>query len=211
MPSQAESQPPRDRPSPSPRPGALSREERSARYGHRGAVLWLTGLPGAGKTTLANALERVLIARGMHAAVLDGDEVRHGLSADLGFSAAERAENIRRVAEVGRLLADAGLIVLAAFVSPHESDRLHARQIVEREPRGIPFSEIYLDASLSVCERRDPKGMYARARAGQIRQFTGVSDSYQPPAHADLSVHTDQCTVDEAVAAVLDHLLPRVS
>jgi adenylyl-sulfate kinase len=189
----------------------LSREERRARYGHSGAVLWLTGLPGSGKTTLANAVERLLIERGMHAVVLDGDEIRHGLSADLGFSAADRAENIRRVAELSRLLADAGLIVLAAFVSPYRNDRLRARQIVESRSSGIPFSEIYLDVDLSVCEKRDPKGMYARARAGQIKEFTGVSQSYEPPTGADLSVRTDACTVEQGVTAILDHLMPRVS
>jgi len=187
----------------------VTREERQARQRHGPAVVWLTGLSGAGKSTLAIALERALFDRGVQAFVLDGDNVRHGLSADLGFSMQDRAENIRRVAEVARLFAEAGTVAITAFISPYRGDRAHARRIVEAG-RGIPFSEIFVDAPLDVCERRDPKQLYARARAGEIPDFTGVSAPYETPEAPDLIVRTHESTVQDEVARVLDHLLPRI-
>ena len=160
-----------------PSVGQISAEERWARNRHRGAVVWFTGLSASGKSTLANTLERTLFDRGLQVLVLDGDNVRHGLNAGLGFSAEDRAENIRRVAEVAKLFAQAGMIALTAFISPYRRDRLHAREIMA--DGSIPFFEVFLDAPLEVCEVRDPKGLYAKARAGAIKQFTGISDPYR--------------------------------
>jgi len=187
--------------------GHVSREEREARNRHKGAVVWLTGLSGAGKSTLAGHLERALFDRGMQTFVLDGDNVRLGLNRDLRFSAEDRAENIRRVAEVAKLFAEAGCVAVTAFISPYRSDRIRARRIVSQEGPEIPFFEVFVDAPLAVCEQRDPKGLYARARTGGIRQFTGVSDPYQPPDAPDLRLNTASQSIDESLAALLEMLL----
>jgi adenylyl-sulfate kinase len=190
--------------------GHVSCEQRHARNRHKGAVVWFTGLPGSGKSTLAVALERELFDRGWQVFVLDGDNIRFGLSADLGFSVADRAENIRRVAEVARLLAECGVIAIAAFISPYRSDRMAARRILRREGSTTPFAEVYLCTPLDVCEARDPKGLYARARAGEIEEFTGVSAPFEPPARAELVIDTSVVGVEEAVDRVVEHLVPRV-
>ena len=189
--------------------GQIAPEERRVRNGHRGAVVWLTGLSGSGKSTLANALERELFDRGLQVFVLDGDNIRCGLSSDLGFSAGDRAENIRRVAEAARLFAEAGVVAIAAFISPYQGDRAGARRIME-EGVAIPFFEVFLDASLKVCEQRDPKGLYAKARSGEITDFTGVSAPYERPEHPDLVLETGECSVQQCAAAVLTHILPKV-
>jgi adenylylsulfate kinase len=170
----------------------------------RGATVWLTGLSASGKSTLAFTLEHALMQEGKLAYVLDGDNIRHGLNYNLGFSAADRSENIRRVAEVARLFADAGLIVITAFISPYRCDRDNARALHERG--GVPFFEVFVDAPLEVCEQRDPKGLYAKARAGQIKQFTGIDDPYEPPLRPELVVRTDQLLPQEAALKIL-HLL----
>jgi len=172
----------------------VSREEREHRYRHRGAVLWLTGLPGSGKSTLAAALERALFEGGMHAVVVDTDMIRRGLSHDLGFAQPDRTENTRRVAETAKLLADAGNIAIAALVSPLESDRSLARSIV-----GDNFAEIYIRADLALCEARDPKGLYARARRGEIKNYAGVDAPYEPPISPDLAIDTGKLDIAEAV------------
>lgn len=164
--------------------------ERARVNGHRGGVLWLTGLSGSGKTTLAFELEHRLFDKGCQVYVLDGDNVRHGVSADLGFSAADRAENIRRIGEVAALFADAGLIVLTAFISPYRADRKRARKAVERTLGPNGFHEVYLSADLAACEGRDPKGLYARARRGEIADFTGISAPYEAPERAEIVVDT---------------------
>jgi len=191
--------------------GHVSRETREARHGHRGAVLWFTGLSGSGKSTLATALERELFARGWQVCVLDGDNVRFGLSADLGFSAEDRAENIRRVAEVARLFAERGIIAITAFISPSRADRLLARRILQRDDLDVPFAEVHLSTPLEVCEARDPKRLYARARTGEIADFTGISAPFEPPDHADLAIDTSAVGLDEAVALLVEHLEPRVA
>ncbi|HVC20329.1 MAG TPA: adenylyl-sulfate kinase [Vicinamibacterales bacterium] len=191
--------------------GYVSCERRQARHGHRGAVVWFTGLSGAGKSTLAAALERELFARGWEACVLDGDNVRVGLSADLGFTAADRAENLRRVAEVARLFAEQGLIAITAFISPSRTDRLRARQILGREGLDVPFAEVYLSTPLAACEARDPKRLYARARAGEIGEFTGISAPFEPPDHADLVIDTSAVGLEEAVAQLVEYLAPRLA
>lgn len=191
-------------------------EERMQRAGHRGAVVWLTGLSGAGKSTLAESLERVLFDRGMQVVVLDGDHLRFGLNADLGFAPNDRRENIRRAAEVARLFAATGAVVITAFISPYRADRDRAREIVEgRADRSselppTPFIEVFVDAELATCEARDPKGLYRRARAGEIAEFTGVSAPYESPAHAELTIRTGESSVETCVAALLDTVLRAV-
>jgi bifunctional enzyme CysN/CysC len=182
--------------------GKITRETREQRNRHKGAILWLTGLSGAGKSTVATELERELFAMGLHTYILDGDNIRHGLSANLGFSPEDRTENIRRVAEVARLLMDAGVMVITAFISPYRDDRRLARSLVNEGE----FVEVYVNAPLEVCERRDPKGLYKKARAGQIANFTGVSAPYEPPDRPELVVHTDKQTPAECVAHIIDFL-----
>ncbi len=182
--------------------GKITRETREQRNRHKGAILWLTGLSGAGKSTVATELERELFAMGLHTYILDGDNIRHGLSANLGFSPEDRTENIRRVAEVARLLMDAGVLVITAFISPYRDDRRLARSLVNEGE----FVEVYVNAPLEVCEQRDPKGLYKKARAGQIPNFTGVSAPYEPPDHPELVVHTDKQTPAECVAHIIDFL-----
>jgi bifunctional enzyme CysN/CysC len=188
--------------------GNVLHKNRALRNGHRGAVLWLTGLSGSGKSTLSRALERELFNGGRQVYVLDGDNLRHGLNANLGFSAEDRSENIRRVAEVAKLMADAGLIVITAFISPYVADRRRAREIVLES--GQEFAEVYVEASVEVCEQRDVKGLYKRARAGEIAEFTGVSAPYEVPENPEVRVRTDHESVDASVASVLEYLLPRI-
>ena len=178
-----------------------TREGRWAALGHAGATIWLTGLPASGKSTLAAAIEARLLTDGRAAYMLDGDNLRHGLNGDLGFSPEDRAENVRRTAEVAALIADAGVVALAALVSPYVADRDAARAAHER--RGLAFVEIHVATSLAECERRDPKGLYARARAGELDGLTGVSAPYEPPESPDLRVEPDEpldAAVDRAVA-----------
>ncbi len=183
----------------------ISRAARARRNGHRGGVVWLTGLSGAGKSTLAIAAEDHLFREGYQVYALDGDNVRHGLNATLGFSPEDRAENIRRVGEVAALFAEAGFIVLTAFISPYRSDRARARAAAERaSPAG--FHEVHVRAPLAVCEARDPKGLYQRARAGEIADFTGVSAPYETPERPDLTVETGDRTVEQSVQALIDYI-----
>jgi bifunctional enzyme CysN/CysC len=183
----------------------VSTGERARRNGHRGAVVWLTGLSGAGKSTLAAAVHRALFEQGWQATLLDGDNLRHGLCADLGFSEADRSENIRRAAHVARLFAESGLVCLTAFISPTVADRAAARRVAEEG--GVPFVEVYVAASLAACEDRDPKGLYRKARAGEIKQFTGIDAPYEPPTAAELVLDTESLTVDEAARRLLDAVL----
>lgn len=179
------------------------REARWKQLKQRPVIAWLTGLPGAGKTSIAEAVDQTLIARGCHVFVLDGDNLRQGLCRDLGFGEADRAENVRRVAEVARLMAEAGLIVIVALVSPVQADRARARAIAGQ----IPFLEVYVDTPLAVCETRDPKGLYARARSGEIHSFTGVSASYEAPKAAELVLHTEGRAVMDTAMELCSALL----
>jgi adenylyl-sulfate kinase len=187
-------------------PEKITPAARAARNGHRGATVWLTGLSGAGKSTLSRALEQALFAQGRHVYVLDGDELRHGLNASLGYSRADRQENIRRVAELSRILSDAGLITISAFISPFREDRQKAREI--SRAGGISFVEVYVNAPLAVCEDRDTKGLYRRARAGEIPDFTGIGSPYEPPLEPEVAVCTHRQTVAECVDAIIDYLHP---
>ncbi|GAB4465130.1 MAG: adenylyl-sulfate kinase [Armatimonadaceae bacterium] len=183
--------------------------ERARRNGHRGAVIWLTGLSGAGKSTIAGAVHRALFERGMQTTLLDGDNLRHGLCADLGFGEDDRKENIRRAAHVARLFAESGLITLTAFISPFRADRDAARAIAAAGK--VPFVEVFVDASVAACEARDPKGLYRRARAGEIKQFTGIDSPYEPPTHPELHLRTETVTVSDAADHLLEHILTVVS
>ncbi|MEP7078241.1 MAG: adenylyl-sulfate kinase [Chthoniobacterales bacterium] len=188
--------------------GKITPTHRAKQNGHRGAVVWLTGLSGAGKSTIALALEGELFQRAMHTYVLDGDNVRHGLNSNLGFSAEDRVENIRRVGEVAKLMADSGTVVITAFISPYRLDRRRAREIALEG--NAEFIEVFVDAPLQVCEERDPKHLYKKARAGQIRDFTGIDAPYEAPDDPDIVVRTDEQNVDESVATIMEQLLPRL-
>jgi len=177
----------------------VTRAHREKLLDQRGALLWLTGLSGSGKSTVAFRVEHALIERGCVAYVLDGDNVRHGLNSNLGFSADDRAENIRRIGEVGKLFVDAGLITLSSFVSPYRADRDQVRALLAEDQ----FFEIYVNTPLEICEQRDPKGLYKRARAGEIPNFTGISDPYEEPQAPELELKTDTVTIDEAARQVI--------
>jgi adenylylsulfate kinase len=182
--------------------GTVRREDRERAHGHRGATLWLTGLSASGKTTLARALESALFARGCQVYVLDGDNIRHGLNRDLGFSPTDRTENIRRIGEVAKLLTDMGAIAITAFISPYRSDRDGVRAI----NKAGDFLEVHVSCELSTCEQRDPKGLYAKARRGEIPEFTGITAPYEPPERPELVIHTDEHSPEECVAQLIEHL-----
>jgi adenylylsulfate kinase len=185
-----------------PHDGTINRFDRERLLGQRACVLWLTGLSGSGKSTIARALEESLVAERRLVYVLDGDNIRHGLSGDLGFSDEDRQENIRRIGEVAALFVDAGLIVVTAFISPFRADRQRVREIVGEER----FLEVFVDASVDVCEQRDPKGLYRKARAGEISDFTGISSPYEPPEHPALVLDTASAGVGECVALLVREL-----
>jgi len=184
---------------------SVDRAARADQRGHRSAILWFTGLSGAGKSTLANAVNQALFERGLATYVLDGDNVRHGLCKDLGFSDADREENIRRIGEVAKLFLDSGVIVLTAFVSPFRADRDKARALVDDGD----FIEVFCSADLGVCEERDTKGLYAKARAGEIKEFTGISSPYEAPESPELSVDTGAAALDACVEQVVNALIER--
>ena len=183
----------------------VTRTCREERNGHRGGIIWFTGLSGAGKSTLAHAVEATLHQAGCQTFVLDGDNMRHGLCGDLGFSPRDRHENIRRIGEVAKLFMEAGVIVLTAFISPYCADRAWVRSTVEQGD----FIEIYCDASIAICESRDVKGMYKKARAGQISQFTGISSPYEVPATPELAVRTGTESLEVCARQVIDELMRR--
>ena len=182
--------------------GQVTRKDREKVLGQRGVTLWLTGLSGSGKSTVAVAAEHALVERGRLAYVLDGDNVRHGLNKNLGFSPEDRTENIRRIAEVAKLFTDSGVIVLTSFISPYRADRDAARAIFGEGD----FVEVYVSTSLETCEARDPKGLYKKARAGQIPEFTGISAPYEAPERPELVLDTGKLSVPESVAALIRYL-----
>ena len=184
--------------------GLVTREDRYQILRQKGATIWFTGLSGSGKSTIAVALERALFRRGKLSYRLDGDNVRLGINKNLGFSEADRRENIRRIGEVAKLFGDAGAISLSAFISPYASDRDEVRRL--HEDAGLRFVEVFVDCPLSEAERRDPKGLYRRARAGEIRNFTGIDDPYEKPVNPEIHLRTDRLTVEEEVSAIIDYL-----
>ncbi len=181
----------------------ITREARETLLKQKGVVLWFTGLSGSGKSTLAIAVEKALYEKEHLTIVLDGDNIRHGLNKNLGFSPEDREENIRRIGEVAKLFTDAGVIVMTAFISPYIKDRDQARLLLETGR----FIEIYCKCSLAVCEERDPKGLYKKARAGQIKEFTGIDAPYEAPGKPELIVETDQETIEKSTERVLDYLV----
>lgn len=182
--------------------GEVDSDKRRKAHGHRGATVWFTGLSGSGKSTVAHRVERLLIERGVFAYVLDGDNVRQGLNGDLGFSAEDRRENIRRIGEVARLFADAGALVLTAFISPYRADRARVRELLGEGG----FVEVHVTAPLAVCEQRDPKGLYEKARAGQIKDFTGVDAPYEEPEDPEVRIDTAEQDVDACAQRVIEYL-----
>jgi adenylylsulfate kinase len=199
-------------PRPKPRPehttenivwhqGELTHADRCRRLKARGRTLWFTGLSGSGKSTIASALEAELVRRGVFAYRLDGDNIRHGLNVNLGFSPADREENIRRIGEVAKLFADAGVIAITSFISPYRADRAKVRAL--HEAAGLPFLEVFVNTPIEVCEARDPKGLYKKARAGEIRGFTGIDDPYEAPASPEIELMTAEHGVPALVAQIL--------
>jgi len=187
--------------------GAVTAAEREANMGQKGATLWMTGLSGAGKSTIAVALEQVLLQQGRHAYRLDGDNVRHGLNRNLGFSAEDRDENIRRIGEVTKLFADAGMISICSFISPYRAARDMVRRI--HDEGGQTFLEVHVNCPLDEAEKRDPKGLYKKARAGEIKGFTGIDDPFEPPEAPEIELRTDQLSVEGSVRKMLDALVER--
>jgi adenylyl-sulfate kinase len=190
--------------------GAIPRADRFRALNSPGATIWFTGLSASGKSTIACALERSLVSHGRFCSWLDGDNIRLGLCSDLGFSDADRHENIRRIGEVARLFADSGVIAITSFISPYRADRDRCRAAHANAPGGpLPFLEVFVDTPIALCEQRDPKGLYKKARAGQLLHFTGIDDPYEPPPSPDLVLPTATMRVDECVAACLKLLAGR--
>lgn len=180
---------------------AVTPAERHANMGQKGATLWMTGLSASGKSTVAVALEQVLMQQGKHAYRLDGDNIRMGLNKNLGFSAEDRNENIRRIGEVAKLFADSGILTITSFISPYAAERDAVRKL--HEEANIPFFEVYVDCPLEEAEKRDPKGLYKKARAGQIKGFTGIDDPYEAPTKAELTLRTDKLSIEDSVRELL--------
>ena len=185
-----------------PHKGKIGKKDRWRMNGHKTALVWLTGLPGSGKSTISHELEYRLFQRRIKTYVLDGDNVRQGLCRDLGFSAEDRRENLRRLGEVSVLFLDAGILTVAAFASPYRADRFMVRRMFEPGH----FIEVYLKCDLKVCEERDPKGLYKKARSGEIKNFTGVSDPYEPPENPEIVLDTDRSSIEESVSKIMDYL-----
>ncbi|RXJ68977.1 adenylyl-sulfate kinase [Halarcobacter ebronensis] len=181
----------------------INKEKRLFLLNQKPCILWFTGLSGSGKSTIANAVEAELFKRGRKTYLLDGDNVRHGLNKDLGFTEIDRIENIRRIGEVSKLFVDAGLIVLTAFISPFKSDRQVARSLVKYDE----FIEVFVDTPLEICEQRDPKGLYKKARKGAIKNFTGIDSPYEAPEEPQIHIKTNECTIQECVDSIINHLI----
>ncbi len=184
--------------------GHVSREERAKLLKQKGATLWFTGLSGSGKSTIAYTLEHALVQRGRLAYVLDGDNIRHGLNKNLGFSAADREENIRRIGEVAKLFADCGVLTMTSFISPYRADRDKVRAL--HVEGSLPFVEVFVNTPIETCEQRDPKGLYKKARAGQLKGFTGIDDPYEPPLQPELTIDATNTSPQQAAVLLIEYL-----
>jgi adenylylsulfate kinase len=184
--------------------GDITRSDRHAMMGQKGATLWFTGLSGSGKSTVAVALEKALYQRGKLSYRLDGDNIRLGINKNLGFSAEDRTENIRRIGEISKLFVDCGVIALSSFISPYREDRDRVRAL--HAESGLSFIEVFIDCTLDVAETRDPKGLYKKARAGEIKNFTGIDDPYEAPENPEIYLRTDQMTLEDEVSIIIDYL-----
>ena len=185
----------------------VSKADRQTNNKHKSLLLWFTGLSGSGKSTIANVVEQELHKLGIKTYTLDGDNIRNGINKDLSFAPEDRTENIRRIAEIANLMVDAGVVVLAAFVSPYKKDRENIKKIVQEEN----FVEVFVNTSLAECERRDVKGLYQKARAGEIKNMTGISAPYEAPENPDIEIKTEENSVEEAVSKILKHITPKLS
>jgi len=185
----------------------VSKADRQTNNKHKSLLLWFTGLSGSGKSTIANVVEQELYKLGIKTYTLDGDNIRNGINKDLSFAPEDRTENIRRIAEIANLMVDAGVVVLAAFVSPYKKDRENIKKIVQEEN----FVEVFVNTSLAECERRDVKGLYQKARAGEIKNMTGISAPYEAPENPDIEIKTEENSVEEAVSKILKHITPKLS
>ncbi|WP_431800931.1 adenylyl-sulfate kinase [Halobacillus andaensis] len=184
----------------------LSKEDRQKRNGHKSLIVWLTGLSGSGKSTIASLVEHQLFKEGIHTFLLDGDNLRHGINHNLGFSEEDRKENIRRISEIGKLFVDSGIVVFAAAISPYEEDREAARQRFKQEE----FIEVYVKCTLEECERRDPKGLYEKARNGEIKNFTGISQLYEEPSDPEITINTTEQPIEKSVHQLTQYLLSKL-
>lgn len=184
----------------------VSKQDRITTNQHNSFLIWFTGLSGSGKSTIANLVEKALFEKGIHTYTLDGDNIRKGINNDLSFSPEDRTENIRRIAEVSNLMIDAGLVVLAAFVSPYKKDRENIRTIV----KDVNFVEVYINTSIEECERRDVKGLYKKARAGEIKNMTGISAPYEAPEHPDIEIKTENEPIEDSVKRIVDFITPKL-
>lgn len=184
----------------------ITKTDRFGLKGHKPCIVWFTGLSGSGKSTLANLVEQNLFEKGVHTYVLDGDNIRYGLNNNVDFSPEGRSENIRRIGEVAKLFVDSGTVVLTAFISPFQSDRDRVRALVGPDE----FIEVFVDCPIEICEQRDVKGLYKKARAGEIADFTGISSPFEAPEHPELTIHTDQLSLEESVNAITDYILNRI-
>ncbi|WP_077622737.1 adenylyl-sulfate kinase [Sediminibacillus massiliensis] len=184
-------------------PATITKSDRQRLNNHKSCALWFTGYSGSGKSTLANEVDHQLFSMGVRSFVLDGDNIRHGLNKGLGFSKNDRIENIRRVGEVAKLFVDSGQIVMTAFISPYREDRENVRKLFKQEE----FKEIYVECPFEICERRDPKGLYKKARKGEIRDFTGIDSPYEPPVDPELVISTHNCSVAKAAEKIIDYLV----
>jgi adenylylsulfate kinase len=184
----------------------LKKEDRQKQHGHNSLMIWFTGLSGSGKSTIANAFQHELYKKGVSVYLLDGDNLRHGINKNLSFTEEDRRENIRRTAEIGKLFVDAGIVVLAALISPFEEDRVNARALFEKDE----FIEVYVKCSLKECEQRDPKGLYKKARKGEIQHFTGIDHPYEEPITSEVILDTDKLTIDESVEVLMSDLFNKI-